>query len=112
MARSLATISARPGGTPIAFCLGIASFATVVYLGLPPLVVFQRVASGISVFTLMAIAPQWFARGADPRSCDLANSRDTPSAEHWFGFDQQGCDYLANVAYGARVNGLASRRAE
>jgi ABC-type dipeptide/oligopeptide/nickel transport system permease subunit len=53
-------------------------------------------------FTLMAIAPQWFARGADPRSCDLANSRDTPSAEHWFGFDQQGCDYLANVVYGAR----------
>ena len=53
-------------------------------------------------FTLMAIAPQWFARGADPRDCDLANSRDTPSAEHWFGFDQQGCDYLANVVYGAR----------
>jgi tripartite ATP-independent transporter DctM subunit len=42
-------------GTPIAFCLGIASFATVVHLGLPPLVVFQRVASGVSVFTLMAI---------------------------------------------------------
>jgi ABC-type dipeptide/oligopeptide/nickel transport system permease subunit len=53
-------------------------------------------------FTLMAIAPQWFARGADPRDCDLANSRATPSAEHWFGFDQQGCDYLANVVYGAR----------
>jgi tripartite ATP-independent transporter DctM subunit len=42
-------------GTPIAFCLGIAGFATVLYLGLPPLVVFQRVASGVSVFTLMAI---------------------------------------------------------
>lgn len=42
-------------GTPIAFCLGIASFATVLYLGLPPLVVFQRVASGVSVFTLLAI---------------------------------------------------------
>ena len=26
-------------GTPIAFCLGVASFATVVYMGLPPLVV-------------------------------------------------------------------------
>jgi ABC-type dipeptide/oligopeptide/nickel transport system permease subunit len=50
----------------------------------------------------MAIAPQVFARGADPRDCDLANSRDLPSAEHWFGFDQQGCDYLANVVYGAR----------
>ncbi|MBP7242424.1 TRAP transporter large permease [Amaricoccus sp.] len=42
-------------GTPIAFCLGIASFATILYLGLPPLVVFQRVASGVGVFTLMAI---------------------------------------------------------
>jgi tripartite ATP-independent transporter DctM subunit len=42
-------------GTPIAFCLGIASFATVVYLGIPALVVFQRVASGVSIFTLMAI---------------------------------------------------------
>lgn len=42
-------------GTPIAFCLGISSFATVAYLGLPPLVVFQRLASGVSVFTLMAI---------------------------------------------------------
>lgn len=42
-------------GNPIAFCLGLSSLATVLYLGLPPLVVFQRVASGISVFTLMAI---------------------------------------------------------
>jgi len=42
-------------GTPVAFCLGVASFATVVYLGLPPLVVFQRLNSGISVFALMAI---------------------------------------------------------
>jgi tripartite ATP-independent transporter DctM subunit len=42
-------------GTPIAFCLGVASFATVLYLGLPPLIVFQRLNSGISVFSLMAI---------------------------------------------------------
>lgn len=42
-------------GTPIAFCLGISSLATVAYLGLPPLIVFQRVASGVSIFTLMAI---------------------------------------------------------
>jgi ABC-type dipeptide/oligopeptide/nickel transport system permease subunit len=57
-------------------------------------------------FVTMAIAPQLFARGADPRACDLANSSDAPSAEHWMGFDQQGCDYLANVVYGAR-NSLA-----
>ncbi len=42
-------------GTPVAFCLGISSFATVLYMGLPPLVVFQRLNSGISVFALMAI---------------------------------------------------------
>ena len=42
-------------GTPIAFCLGVASFATVLYMGLPPLVVFQRLNSGMSVFTLLAI---------------------------------------------------------
>ncbi|GLQ55794.1 TRAP transporter large permease [Devosia nitrariae] len=42
-------------GTPIAFCLGISSFATVLYLGIPPLVVFQRLNAGVSVFTLMAI---------------------------------------------------------
>src|SRR3712207_8723616 len=53
------------------------------------------------VFVLMAVFPQFFARGADPRACSLANSQQKPSAEHWFGFDQQGCDYLANVVYGA-----------
>jgi oligopeptide transport system permease protein len=54
------------------------------------------------VFVLMALFPQLFARGADPRSCSLSDSQGKPSAEHWFGFDQQGCDYLANVVYGAR----------
>ncbi|RBO52625.1 TRAP transporter large permease [Rhodovulum sp. BSW8] len=42
-------------GTPVAFCLGAASFATVLYLGLPPVVVFQRLNSGVSVYALMAI---------------------------------------------------------
>ncbi|RWM77440.1 MAG: TRAP transporter large permease [Mesorhizobium sp.] len=42
-------------GTPIAFCLGVASFATVLYMDLPPLIVFQRLNSGMSVFSLLAI---------------------------------------------------------
>ncbi|MCP9233909.1 MULTISPECIES: TRAP transporter large permease [unclassified Mesorhizobium] len=42
-------------GTPIAFCLGVASLATVLYMGLPPLIVFQRLNSGMSVFSLLAI---------------------------------------------------------
>ena len=54
------------------------------------------------LFVLMSLFPQFFARGADPRACSLSNSNQTPSAEHWFGFDQQGCDYLAQVVHGAR----------
>jgi oligopeptide transport system permease protein len=53
-------------------------------------------------FVIMAVFPQLFARGADPRACSLSDSNGRPSSEHWFGFDQQGCDYLANVVYGAR----------
>lgn len=42
-------------GTPVAFCLGAASLATVLYMDIPPLIVFQRLNSGVSVFALMAI---------------------------------------------------------
>jgi tripartite ATP-independent transporter DctM subunit len=42
-------------GTPIAFCLGIASFATVLYIGRPAIVVFQQLNSGLAGFTLLAI---------------------------------------------------------
>jgi tripartite ATP-independent transporter DctM subunit len=42
-------------GMPIAFCLGIASFATVLYIGLPPIVIFQQLNSGMNVFAMMAI---------------------------------------------------------
>jgi len=42
-------------GTPIAFCLGAASFLTILYMGLPPMVVFQQMNSGMSVFTMLAI---------------------------------------------------------
>jgi oligopeptide transport system permease protein len=55
-------------------------------------------------FTLMALVPSVFARGADPRDCALANSKLPPSSAHWMGYDQQGCDYLANVVYGARTS--------
>lgn len=42
-------------GTPVAFCLGIASFATVLYMGLPPVVVFQQLNAGMNAFAMMAI---------------------------------------------------------
>jgi tripartite ATP-independent transporter DctM subunit len=42
-------------GTPVAFSLGVSSFLTVLYMGLPPVVVFQRLNSGVSIFALIAI---------------------------------------------------------
>ncbi len=57
----------------------------------------------ILLFIVMAIAPSLFTN-ADPRACNLRNSLALPSAEHWFGFDLQGCDYVARTVYGARVS--------
>lgn len=57
----------------------------------------------IAVFIIMAAFPTLFTK-ADPRLCNLSNSLETPSAEHWFGFDLQGCDYVARTVYGARVS--------
>jgi tripartite ATP-independent transporter DctM subunit len=42
-------------GTPIAFCLGAASLATILYMDLPPAVVFQQMNSGMNAFAMMAI---------------------------------------------------------
>lgn len=42
-------------GVPIAFGLGIASLATVLVLGLPPLIVAQRMANGVNSTPLLAI---------------------------------------------------------
>tara|TARA_B100000767_G_scaffold69057_1_gene65654 strand:+ start:14063 stop:15343 length:1281 start_codon:yes stop_codon:yes gene_type:complete len=42
-------------GVPVAFCLGLASLATLLYLDIPTVVAFQRMAAGIDVFALLAI---------------------------------------------------------
>ena len=42
-------------GVPIAVTLGAASMACVLYMDLPPMIVFQRMASGMNAFALMAI---------------------------------------------------------
>ncbi|MDK3257477.1 ABC transporter permease [Blastococcus capsensis] len=57
----------------------------------------------LTVFLVMALFPQLFTN-ADPRDCDLSRSAQGPSAAAWFGFDVQGCDYYANVVYGARIS--------
>lgn len=57
----------------------------------------------IILLTVMAVWPQLFTSG-DPQACDLSRSVVTPSREHWFGFDVQGCDYYPRVVYGARTS--------
>ena len=42
-------------GVPVAFALGLSSIATVFYMDLPPLIVFQRMMSGMNAFALIAI---------------------------------------------------------
>ena len=42
-------------GTPVAFALGAAAMATVVYLDLPAIVVVQQLSSGMNVFSMLAI---------------------------------------------------------
>ncbi len=42
-------------GVPVAFALGIAAVSAFFYEGLPLIVAFQRIVSGINIFSLMAI---------------------------------------------------------
>ncbi len=56
------------------------------------------------VMVTMALFPALFAGGVDPTDCDLSLSRQPPSSAHRFGMDLQGCDYYANVVYGARTS--------
>ena len=72
------------------------------YLRTNPLFLTGLVVVGLMV--VMALFPALFARGTDPTDCDLSLSRQTPSSAHWFGMDLQGCDYYANVVYGARTS--------
>jgi TRAP-type mannitol/chloroaromatic compound transport system permease large subunit len=42
-------------GIPVAFALGVAAVSAFFYEGLPMMIAFQRIISGISIFSLMAI---------------------------------------------------------
>lgn len=42
-------------GLPVAFALGVAAVSAFIYEGLPVMIAFQRIISGISIFSLMAI---------------------------------------------------------
>jgi ABC-type dipeptide/oligopeptide/nickel transport system permease subunit len=55
----------------------------------------------IILMMVMAAFPTLFT-SVDPRDCSLLDALQPPSAEHWFGFDLQGCDYYARTIHGAR----------
>ena len=42
-------------GVPVAFAIGLAAVATILYEGLPVAVVFQRMAAGMNIFSFLAI---------------------------------------------------------
>jgi oligopeptide transport system permease protein len=74
--------------------------------------VFIISATLISIFVLMAIVPKafiWFYPGThDVEACSLSlssnNGGGRPSADAWFGYDIQGCDYYLRTIYGARAS--------
>jgi ABC-type dipeptide/oligopeptide/nickel transport system permease subunit len=57
----------------------------------------------IIILVIISVFPGFFATH-DPRQCSLIDSLLTPSAEHWFGTDLQGCDYYSRTIYGTRVS--------
>jgi oligopeptide transport system permease protein len=57
----------------------------------------------IVFFVLMAAFPQLFT-STDPYHADLAKAREAPSADAWFGRDNQGYDVYARTVYGARAS--------
>ena len=52
---------------------------------------------------LLALFPAAFTP-ADPDDCRLSRSLQPPSRSHPFGFDLQGCDYLAQTVHGTRTS--------
>ncbi|UUP19772.1 TRAP transporter large permease [Nitratireductor thuwali] len=95
-------------GTPVAFCLGVSSLATALYMGMPPLIVFQRLNSGVSVFALMAI-PFFIYAGVLMVRGDIAR-RLVALAGSWVGSFRGGLgqvNIVASVLFGG-VSGSAA----
>lgn len=65
--------------------------------------IFWIAGAVVIFFVFVAAFPQLLSRvDARTASCELTNSLRPPDAEHWFGFNKQGCDVYARVVYGAR----------
>ena len=95
---SAATAAGAPAGSA-----GQASLLSDAWRTLRRNPVFLVAVAVLLVLAVMAVAPQLFT-DKDPRQCDLALSKRPPGDGAVFGYDVQGCDYLANVVYGARVS--------
>jgi oligopeptide transport system permease protein len=57
----------------------------------------------LGVLVLACFVAPW-AFGLDPSEKDTARHNEGPSAEHWFGTDNLGRDYLARVLVGGRLS--------
>jgi oligopeptide transport system permease protein len=57
----------------------------------------------IIVMVILAAFPT-LVTSIDPRECSLLDALQTPSSEHWFGTDLQGCDYYSRTIHGARTS--------
>ncbi|MEU9028496.1 ABC transporter permease [Streptomyces sp. NPDC048383] len=53
---------------------------------------------------VLSAVPQWFTASSPFASdaCTLQNSLKRPSADHWFGFDIQGCDIYTRTIWATR----------
>ncbi|SDH44889.1 oligopeptide transport system permease protein [Sinosporangium album] len=60
----------------------------------------------IAVLVVMALFPSLFTsiNPMDATTCQLSTARQPPSAAHWFGKDNLGCDVYARTIYGARIS--------
>ena len=64
----------------------------------------QAVFASIYLILIILISVFVVFNGVDPDAIDVANKFQAPSAEHWFGTDELGRDYLTRVLYGGRVS--------
>lgn len=64
----------------------------------------QAVFASIYLTLIILISVFVVFNGVDPDAIDVANKFQAPSAEHWFGTDELGRDYLTRVLYGGRVS--------
>ena len=60
----------------------------------------------ILLFVVVAVLAPWIAP-ADPNATSWTAIRRPPSAEHWFGTDENGRDVLSRVLWGARASLMA-----